>query len=79
MAVMVFVAIVTAKHPAIVNATKKMIDEGKVVSDYLALVILPNLFPENARSRSTPDNGCVVHHFPVSGRSLHRAFLCYRR
>jgi hypothetical protein len=74
MAVMESVAVVIAKHPAIVSATKKMIDEGEVVSDYLALVILPNLFPENSRSRSTPDDGCVVHHFPVSGRSVHRAF-----
>jgi hypothetical protein len=50
MPVMESVAVVIAQHPAIVHSTKKMIDEGKIVSDYLTLVILPNLFPENARS-----------------------------
>ncbi len=61
MSMMITVAVVVTRNPAVIPGTKSVIDESQVVFDDLAARILPYLFANESLSQSTTHLGRFVY------------------
>ena len=71
MAMMVIVLIVVPEHPPMIQHAKLVANKCQVIADHLAVLALPNLFPDQPSTLAAANFGGFIHNLAHACRSSH--------
>jgi hypothetical protein len=69
MTMMVFVLVVVAEHPPMIQCAKLVANESQVIADRFAVLTLPNLFTDQPSTLAAANFGGFIDNqsFPIEG------------